>query len=145
MSKVIYVIERFKTPLASIEYVLSFLIFTAVLITGYNSLSGDPDPEMQSGLVAIVGDYRIIPITFAVMAVFALSDMLAMTFAKTAKGLKIRSWATFVFAIGFFFEFILAFLVIGPNSLVWANNLAVAVISSILYLSIKVMQQDERE
>jgi hypothetical protein len=143
MSKIAGVLNRFNTPLKAIEYVLSFLIISATLITGYNSLYGPEDSEVGKGLVSVVTDYEVIPLLFLIMALFAFADMLAMTFAKNG-GLRIRSWATFVFAVGFFFEAVLAFLVLGPSYLVWANNISVAVISSILYINIKVMQSNER-
>ena len=137
------ILSRWNTPLKAIEYVLSFLIIAATLITGYNSIYGPEEAQIGRGLVSVVSDYEIIPIIFLVMALFAFADMLAMTFAK-GDGLRIRSWATFTFAVGFFFEAVLAFLVLGPSYLVWVNNLSVAVISSILYINIKVMQSNER-
>jgi hypothetical protein len=143
MAKVVYILQRFNTPLKAIEYVLSFLILAATFITGYNAFYGPDSSEVGRGLISIVSDYKIIPLIYLVMAVFAVINMLVITFSKSG-GLRLRSYATFAFAVGFFFEAVLALLVLGPDYLVWANALAVSLISSILYINIKVMQANER-
>ena len=144
MTRLKKVLTRLSKPLRAVEYVIPITIIASTVVSISESFLGAPSDHETGFLAALIDEFQVVSIVFAVMAIFAIAHLLALHVADSFRSLNVRQNCLFSYVIGLSFVGVLSLVFQGALAILWINMLAMATVSTILYLNIRVILNERQ-
>jgi hypothetical protein len=136
---------KMTKPLRAAEYVVPVAVLVAAVISIIESVVSDEGREVTSTVSQLIEQYEIVSVLLGVLAVFAITQLCALSVPETHRTLRIRQVCLFAMSIGLFFIGILALTSLGVLHILWVNELALSAVSAILYLHLRVTLNEYKQ